>query len=1219
MQYTKIYSAHLNPINFSSLENLAALSSQKMDPAPHSPNTIEFIWLQAQSSTQNFAVKFSRKELETLASKEISPLFGEWFKPLDQYKKLIRMPEPPLLLVDEVLKIEGEPGSMKTGTIWTQTTITENAWYLHQGRMPTGIMIEAGQADLLLASWLGFDLYNAGKRVYRLLGCKATFYGELPKVGDTLCFEIHIDSHIQYGDVIMFFFHYDCTINGEVRLSVRNGQAGFFSDEELLSAGGILWDPEKNFPHEFSFENISTPSHHTIFNRQQLEYFSQGKLVECFGQEFKFSQCHTATPRINNDLMLLIHEITHFDVQGGPWQRGYMRAIQFISSEDWFFKGHFKNDPCMPGTLMFEACLQTMACYLTALGLTLNKDGWRFEIVTGQTYQMQCRGQVTPSSKQIVYEIYVCGLSKEPYPTLFADVLCSADNLKVFHTRCGLRLVPDWPFSQYEKILETYHETKPVYSVNGFEFNYRSLLACALGKPSSAFGPMFQKFDSHRHIARLPGLPYHFISRITHVQGEMGCFQADSRVICEYDVPKQAWYFEDHATAVMPFAVLLEIGLQPCGWLGCFIGSPLISETDFLFRNLEGSGKQYKVIDPNITTLRTEVICKNIFHAAEMIIETFQVKIFSDQELVYEMNTTFGFFAPSAFEKQAGLSATQEEIDALNLSSDHHLEVHKLSKNHFSEFLKLPSDKLLMIEKITGFWPTGGKRNLGRIRAEKNIYSNEWFFKAHFFRDPVQPGSLGLEAMLQLLQLYVFESGLHQSFKQAQFLPSLNDCAIKWKYRGQVTPANKLVVVLLDITEIKKDTNSLSLVAEASLWVDGKKIYEASGLGLSLIEEEKYPKIFLDRYDFDPKQEAWINHHCPNYITPTLPMMSMLDWIAFSASKYFPDKKLTSLSDIRAKTWLIAKKTVIIHSKVCMQSASRAEVSLYFEKDNQHILFSSGIAEFSDQYPSFSFIPEPLINPTVAVNYYDSFFHGPYFHCIKKLILGTNGSSSILEAHSDKVPFGYLNQLLLDGTTHTIPYDNLKLWSDAINETQTAFPAFIKTFQLYSTPPQTGTVRCETRFKGFYHHENFPQFELTLYVGEKIWLQYILVEAFFPKGKLGMIAANKRRKFLSERSYEADVLLSNLNENGSTYLSMDEVKSIDWIPGSLAKLYEANEDLEVLTKQILIKEQMARQFQIHPCEISVASDYSVTHADKKHYFHIEKENDTFFCMLCETD
>jgi len=79
--------------------------------------------------------------------------------------------------------------------------------------------------------------------------------------------------------------------------------------------------------------------------------------------------------------MLFLGRIDALDVAGGPWGRGYLKATTAISEDDWFFEGHFKNDPCMPGTLMCEGCLQAMSFFLAALGYTLDRDGWRFEPV----------------------------------------------------------------------------------------------------------------------------------------------------------------------------------------------------------------------------------------------------------------------------------------------------------------------------------------------------------------------------------------------------------------------------------------------------------------------------------------------------------------------------------------------------------------------------------------------------------------------------------------------------------------------------------------------------------------------------------------------------------------------------------------------------------------------------------------------------------------------
>ena len=188
--------------------------------------------------------KLDRRQLEQVASGKISEVLGPIFARQDHFVRQVRMPMPPLLLADRVLGIDAEAGAVgQKGVIWTETDILPDAWYLHAGRMPAGVLIEAGQADLLLVSYLGADFVNQGERVYRLLGCEATFHAPLPAVGDTLHYEIHLDGYAQQGPVRLFFFHYDCYRGDERIFSVRHGQAGFFSDEELAHSNGVIWDP----------------------------------------------------------------------------------------------------------------------------------------------------------------------------------------------------------------------------------------------------------------------------------------------------------------------------------------------------------------------------------------------------------------------------------------------------------------------------------------------------------------------------------------------------------------------------------------------------------------------------------------------------------------------------------------------------------------------------------------------------------------------------------------------------------------------------------------------------------------------------------------------------------------------------------------------------------------------------------------------------------------
>ncbi|WP_334029256.1 beta-ketoacyl synthase N-terminal-like domain-containing protein [Nocardia terpenica] len=392
-----------------------------------------------------------RAQLEALATGPISNVLGPFFRAQDEFRRQVRMPAPPMLLVDRITGIDAEQGRLGIGAIHTQTHVSADSWYLDPaGRMPASLMIEAGQADLLLISWMGIDLLNCGERVYRLLGCEVTFHGSPPIPGETLTFDIHIDGHGEHGGVRLFFFHYDCRIDDKLRLSVRNGQAGFFSDAELAATGGVLWDPATDQPDRT--RPCDPPVLETTargFSAEHIAAFADGRPDECFGPKWRDTRAHVRTPRIAAGRMLLVREVTAFTPSGGPWRRGYLRARTPISPNDWYFDGHFKDDPCMPGTLILEGCLQAMAFYLAALGHTIDADGYRFEPVTGTAVPMQCRAQVTPDSREIGYEVFVAEVSGGAVPTVIADVLCTVDGIKAFHAhRVGLRLVPDWPIAE---------------------------------------------------------------------------------------------------------------------------------------------------------------------------------------------------------------------------------------------------------------------------------------------------------------------------------------------------------------------------------------------------------------------------------------------------------------------------------------------------------------------------------------------------------------------------------------------------------------------------------------------------------------------------------------------------------------------------------------------------------------------------------------------------
>jgi 3-hydroxymyristoyl/3-hydroxydecanoyl-(acyl carrier protein) dehydratase len=780
---------------------------------------------------------FSRADLEVHASGKISQIFGKQFEGQDEFHRQVRMPEPPLLLADRVMSIHGEPRSMGKGSIITETDVGSQTFYLHDNRMPGGILIESGQADLMAISWLGVDFLNRGERVYRLLGCDLTYHGSLPRKGETVRYDIHVDGHANQGAVRLFFFHYDSHTSGPFaatrpQLSVRNGQAGFFTYEELANTGGVLWKPEDEPASDFAPLRLDPPRTMplTTYSANDVIAFSEGRIRHAFGATHLRADTHTMTPRIASGKMRLIDEVEAISPTGGPWGRGYMRAAVELHEDDWFFKGHFKNDPCMPGTLMFEGCLQAMAFYLTACGFTLDRDAWRFEPVPEMTYKLRCRGQALPSSRKLVYEIFVAELHDGPEPTLIADLLCSVDGVKAFHARrLGLRLTPDVPLTR-DLPIETEMRDAAAAQPAGKAFDDVAILCTAVGRPSDAFGPSYVPFDGSRRLSRLPSPPYKFFSRVHSLNAPAGEAKKGASVVAEYDIPASDWYFDD-GRGVMPWAVLLEAALQPCGWLALATGLPLKTPEGLYFRNLDGDAVVYRNIMPGPNRLLTSVTLKDVSTSGGISLVSFDVSCRDDHGDILKLSTSFGFFPAAALSRQVGL-ATEPAEAALIKRAEAGPRVDLVALRASEP--ALPGGMLALVTRVTGLWAEGGAAGLGAAVAEHDVDSSAWFFKAHFFQDPVQPGSLGIHMLVEVLTVLALDAERNRGTKRTRSESVAAQAPTQWRYRGQVLPESRLVTLVVEITAVQDVPTGRRYLGAGSLFVDGLKIYSAKDLSVDL-------------------------------------------------------------------------------------------------------------------------------------------------------------------------------------------------------------------------------------------------------------------------------------------------------------------------------------------------------------------------------------------------
>jgi 3-hydroxymyristoyl/3-hydroxydecanoyl-(acyl carrier protein) dehydratase len=575
--------------------------------------------------------------------------------------------------------------------------------------------------------------------------------------------------------------------------------------------------------------------------------------------------------------MKLVARVVHLDPRGGRFGLGLIRAEADIHPDDWFLTCHFIDDQVMPGTLMYECCLHTLRIFLLRMGWIAeqsrdesresreeNRSRPAFEPVPGIASRLKCRGQVLATTAKVTYEVSIKELGYRPEPYVVVDALMYADNKAIVEiTNMSLQLTGVtreqirelWQDETRDERRETRARETNVgtagisslalgsrlstlgnsstLDLKPAIFDAGRILAFAVGKPSEAFGEPYRIFDNDRFIARLPGPPYQFLDRITEVHAEPWKMVAGGVIKAQYDVPPDAWYFKADRQNEMTFAVLLEVALQPCGWLAAYVGSALTSPMDLSFRNLGGSAIQYLPVVPNAGTLTTTVRITKAARSGGMIIQDYDLEVKNRGQTVYKGTTNFGFFSKESLAQQVGVRDAKcyQPTDA------------ERARGKTFDYPRNPpfpdpapalvrerqAGIMRMIDRVDLYVPDGGPHGLGFILGTKDVNPADWFFKAHFYLDPVCPGSLGLESFLQLLKVVAIERWGPDARCQFDVIATKPH---RWIYRGQVLPSNKQVSVQASVTAVDDDRQTIQ--ADGFLLVDGLVIYQMNDFTLRM-------------------------------------------------------------------------------------------------------------------------------------------------------------------------------------------------------------------------------------------------------------------------------------------------------------------------------------------------------------------------------------------------
>ena len=406
-------------------------------------------------------------------------------------------------------------------------------------------------------------------------------------------------------------------------------------------------------------------------------------------------------------------------------------------------------------------------------------------------------------------------------------------------------------------------KTKPL-------FDRKSILAFAKGDPSKAFGEKYKIFDKERQIARLPRPPYFFMDRVVNADHPQWQMKSGGWIEVQYDIPENEWYFNANRTNTIPFCILLEIALQPCGWLAAYAGSALESSERLYFRNLGGQATLTQSLTRHSGTITIKTRMSDVSKAGGMIIQNFDLQLLCDDQIVYQGKTNFGFFTKQALSNQIGIRDSK--------LSDYLLPEKNLknSKNYaFKNYAPLtpddensdkndgmPSKALRMLDDIEVLSFDAGLYNNGYIKATKKVDPSEWFFNAHFYQDPVCPGSLGVESFLQMIRFFLVKKFNITANKANEYEVQISpENRHEWIYRGQIIPKNKKITIHAHIKSVTlpcdetkagpghdiDKKNDFSVVADGALTVDGICIYEMKNFGLMFSKIPSTNNILKER------------------------------------------------------------------------------------------------------------------------------------------------------------------------------------------------------------------------------------------------------------------------------------------------------------------------------------------------------------------------------------
>jgi 3-hydroxymyristoyl/3-hydroxydecanoyl-(acyl carrier protein) dehydratase len=479
----------------------------------------------------------------------------------------------------------------------------------------------------------------------------------------------------------------------------------------------------------------------------------------------------------------------------------------------------------------------------------------------------------------------------------------------------------------------------------------------------------------------------------------------------------------------------------------------------------------------------------------------------------------------------------------------------------------------------------GGKAGLGFYEAGKHLAPDEWFFTAHFFLDPVMPGSLGLEAALQLAR-FVFED---RTGRKDRVTPIRIGVPHEWKYRGQMRRPVKRMSLELDVTKLTDD----EIVFDAVLRADGTPIYELIDFGMTAEKPRELPApapvpagpavaALLDSFEvngnsgtghvhLDPARFPWLADHCPTVTAPAMPMAFAAEIAAEAALLLRPGAKVVGVPLLEAESWIHTGNGPIDLLVVAVVEGDQVAVSLAVHVENNRFPKLSGpkvhmraVVEVGTSWPAAPQVDRvnaPRVPMSIETYYGGGLtFHGPTLQGMVDLgVRSAVAAEATFQTRPDAELNGpghafVLDPLLLDTATHPMVSGEPETWEASIGPGKLAYPVQATAMRFYGPRP-SGQVTC--RLDLVEANAQTLTFDVALVGSSGVWSTFRWTEALVPGGPVLGRPTPERQAFVWDEQPVATVQIGRAVGQKWRVELADLVEPIE---GTLVGLYcTANE------------------------------------------------------------